>query len=267
MSVYATAALDPREVAEPHHGAKITTPPDINTERILLHRAEQTYEAGICLCSFPSGNSEEVLSLLSMEERQCLARFAFEKRALSYSVGRYAAKKALMMISNELPSNIHIENGIFNHPVVRNSGKDKYGVSISHTSELVAAVAFPDTHPLGIDIEKIDHTKVKIIEKELTVKEHIILEKHSSDIEYGELVISAWTIKEALSKILKTGLTTSLDVYEIIDFVKKRNHTVNSFKNFNQYKAITYNINNHICSLVVPKKSELQWKFVEGLFK
>lgn len=82
-----------------------------------------------------------------------------------------------------------------------------YDLSISHTEGLVV-VAVGKKHKIGIDVEKIHKVSDKIIEKYYSKAEKKAILQTQVNTEIVETKI--WTMKEAYSKCLGTGLNRDL---------------------------------------------------------
>lgn len=173
-------------------------------------------------------------------------------------MGRYAAKKALSLLTYEEPGDINIDHGVFNHPLVGSSrAAGRLEISITHCCDMGAALAFPAAHPMGIDMEIIDADKIPVIEGQLTSNEMEMLRDFETSSGYASLITAAWTIKESLSKIFRTGLMTPFYVYEIAKIESDNSIYTSYFKNFGQYKALSFLVHGYICSIACPKNSEL----------
>lgn len=99
-----------------------------------------------------------------------------------------------------------------------NIAKNKYGrpyfvnhneidVSISHTEGMVAVMVARGTK-VGIDVEKIHKINKKIVDKFYSELEKKMIYEENRDYETGETII--WTMKEAYSKYIGTGLNRNL---------------------------------------------------------
>jgi hypothetical protein len=68
-----------------------------------------------------------------------------------------------------------------------------------------------------------------------------------------------WTIKEALSKVLKTGMMTPMEIYQVnaIDQVLYNGFCVSTFTYFSQYKALSFPWKNTLCSIILPKETNI----------
>jgi len=171
-------------------------------------------------------------------------------------MGRYAAKQAVaaLCVEKDLRT-ISIEHGIFSQPVARNPWRQNIQVSITHCDDIGAAVAFPEAHPMGIDLEKVQDRHRAVLEKQLTAHEKTLFTSHFTS--YQEFLTALWTVKEGLSKILKTGLTTPFSIFEVAKIGSEADKTFFEFKNFIQYRATTINLNGYVLAIVFPKKSGL----------
>lgn len=95
-------------------------------------------------------------------------------------------------------------NSIFDFPVIIHPNIHNTNVSIAHTNHSAVAVAFPETHPVGIDIEDICDERSQTISTQLTDSEKSL----RTNLSISEALFNTilWTAKESLSKVLKTGL-------------------------------------------------------------
>lgn len=227
------------------------------TSKLLLKGMEETFKAGICICHLPiTADYLEVLQYLHSQELNYYETLTVEKRKKSYLLGRYSAKHAVSaLVGEENPQNILIKQGFFNHPIVINTNNQNVQVSISHCDDIGAAVAFPEAIPMGIDIELLDPNKTNVLESQMTEKEKKLIK--SFPYSYSAMLILLWTAKEALSKVLKTGMMTPFQVYEINYLTVKHSCIVSSFKNFTQYKGISFNLGCYVCTIVHPKSTEI----------
>ena len=223
-----------------------------------LQRPDEDFKAGICFCSFPDFlHHHEIGKVLHPQERDYYDTLTFEKRRKSYLVGRYAAKQAISALTgeNNKPWAILIQQGIFNQPIATIAHENNVQVSISHGAEIGAALAFPEAHPMGIDIENVNADRCRAMESQMTQAEKDMIKGPSRS--YERMLTVLWTVKEALSKILRTGLITPFQIYSVNNIESKSDHRVCYFENFGQYKAISFDVGASVCSLVLPKKTEI----------
>lgn len=174
-----------------------------------MQRIDLTTPAGHVACAFactsaPLDEFEAgTLHFLSARESARLTAMTSPRRRLGFLRGRRAAKDALRMLSGAGHSaRLHIEPGAFGQPVVEGAGE--LGVTLSHTDDAGVALAFPLTHPLGIDIEQVRPGNERALRAQLTDTEIASFVTPASD-PLARLT-ALWSIKEALSKLLGGGL-------------------------------------------------------------
>ncbi len=192
---------------------------------------------------------------LHPDELLLFENLRFEKLKTEFLTGRFTAKKTLSENFQE-PNlrNIILNKGVFNQPIVTYSKGSQTGISWSHSKMGTVALTFPIGHPMGIDIETINNDGIESILPQLTYHEKLMMK--FSHLDEGSFYLKLWTIKEALSKALTTGLTVPMSIYEISTMERKGNLYFSEFKNFIQYKAISFCTGGNICSLVLPSKTE-----------
>ncbi|PEU20734.1 hypothetical protein CN526_28045 [Bacillus wiedmannii] len=230
------------------------------TSELVLKQENKTYKTNICICYSSSINQYlETVKYLHSNERAYFLKLNVEKRVESYLAGRYAAKKALSnFIEDDKLDGILIKSGIFNQPIVVYPSEMNAQVSISHCDNLGAAIAFSEEIPIGIDIERISADRNDILGAQMTVREKGLtkLLSYPDEIVYTLF----WTAKEALSKILKTGLTTPLEIYEINKIEIKNGVVYSYFQNFSQYCTASVIFGQYIYSITYPKGADLSIK-------
>lgn len=226
---------------------------------LSLRRLTELKQGSLCLCRcFSPPTEAQVASLLTEEERGYYWRVGSEARRRSFLLGRFAAKKALSLFSGERPQRIRIRYGAFNNPLVSDldTEGERLELSISHSAELGAALVFPCCQQMGIDIEKVNADRSKVIESEMTSGE-LATFRRSSALDRDSMLTAAWTMKESIAKALKTGLMTPLSILEISEITQRSGAMESSFSNFHQYKANSFRIGDHFLSVALPKRTEL----------
>lgn len=221
-------------------------------------RSENIFKVTLCCCFFSCKEDyEEIIQHLHPQERNYYDTLAFGKRIRSYLLGRLVAKQAIAALTGEkILTHINIQYGIFKQPIVV-SDKQNIQVSITHCDDFGAAIAFPEAHPMGIDIEKINPHTADVLKRQITEAEEERI--HLSVLSYELGLTLLWTAKEALSKVLKTGLMTPFEVFEISKIEPHDNYIMCYYKNFAQYRVISFTIANYMCSIAHPLKSELSF--------
>jgi 4'-phosphopantetheinyl transferase len=200
--------------------------------------------------------NELARELLGPTEFAYFSTLPFGRRRQGYLLGRYAAKLALRDLLQESDLRIiEIARGVFDQPIVLFAQKQGWSVTISHADSLAFALAFPTGHPMGIDAERIDSTCFEAIFSQLSKREIGWIE--NADVEHKpKLATALWTSKEALSKILCTGLTSPLQIYSLAEFNLIRLGTWEGlFQNFGQYKAMASICSTYALSIVLPRRS------------
>ena len=195
------------------------------------------------------------VELLAKTEMAYFSTLRFAGRQGSYLLGRYAAKMALSEVLSEPDlSAIEVDRGVFEQPIVRCRRNDGWGVSISHTEGVAVALAYPEGHPMGVDLERIDPGQHQTIVSQLSEFEIGWLKLRSA--ERLQLAAALWAAKESLSKILRTGLMADIRVYDLAEFNSIDSRVwEGSFENFAQYKTRIWIGSNHVLSIALPKRS------------
>ncbi|MCE5294804.1 MAG: 4'-phosphopantetheinyl transferase superfamily protein [Chlamydiales bacterium] len=197
------------------------------------------YKATLAMIQAPlSRLVEQHNEYLHAEELAVFKDLKYEKRQHSYLLGRYVAKLALKhtFIGQDL-GRVFVAPGIFNFPVVYGL-QEKIQISLAHSEHFSAALVFPEAYPMGIDLEIEDAVNGEVIHSHLT-KHEKLLYTNELNIDTTRFVFVLWTAKEALGKVLKTGLTTPLNILEIKSIKVVRNGFQCLFTNFPQYQAFT----------------------------
>lgn len=185
--------------------------------------------------------------ILSPSELVRYESFGSSKRQREFVLGRFATKKALShFVEVEYLKEISIDTVTAGYPIISNESVARdYAVSISHSGDVAAAVAFNKNFSCGIDIESINESKKNTMAK---MSPEVLSDN-------AELLTIAWCAKEALGKASKTGLAIDRRMLEISDFSLVRDddmcvlHGYVSFKNFPEYKCIIKKVKNKILAL------------------
>ncbi|NOY00569.1 MAG: 4'-phosphopantetheinyl transferase superfamily protein [Verrucomicrobia bacterium] len=229
---------------------------------LKLVRDDRTYCGSLCLNRSSLTELEpQRHQFLSPSESKRWEKIPSDERRFSFLCGRIAAKKALNRLLPSIdPTAIDIEEGVFAQPVVSSTAAHGLQVSISHTGGIAGAIAFPEKHPMGLDIETTCSGEDPTIRSQLTEKEIKIHRELPYADPLGYTVM--WTIKESLSKVMKCGLTTPFSVFEIDDINSDGPVHLATFSNFAQYKALSVILNDVALSIVLPKQTDLNLEFL-----
>lgn len=229
----------------------------IYQKNILLFRAENSYSATLCMANKTyEALTHDTLLFLHPSEQKYYQTLAHHKRQYSYLLGRYCAKQALLMEPfNINPSDCAILPGVFGQPVVI-SWLSNVQVCIAHCDSLGIALAYPEAHPIGVDIEKIDIKNTPVIKEQMTRTELTRLAHALNNETFAATLL--WTAKEALSKIMRTGLMTPFSVLEISETWQEGGFIYSKFKNFHQYQACSFMMADYYVSIVYPHQTKLE---------
>ena len=220
-------------------------------EKIILTR--ENYQSKACI-SYVEASLPELQAhknFLSEQEKQTYQKFAFPKKQHSYLLGRLSAKLAVRKsLQHTDLQNIIIDSGVFEFPVINQVGLQ---VSISHSENKSVSIAFPEKHPMGIDLELIHPEKAEVVQAYLTNPETNLM---VDSLEATEKKLLLWTAKEALSKVLRTGLMIDFKFLEVEKISQSYSKSWElAFAHFKQYKAISFYFENYLLSIVLPKNT------------
>jgi len=196
-------------------------------------------------------------SFLHPNELSYFRKLEFPLRKTSFLLGRHAAKKALTAFLQESDaSHIEIGAGAFNQPVVKCKSSEIPGLTIAHCHDAAVAIAFQEGYPTGVDLEYIETNKRQVLESQFSAVElqRLKLLPEAEEDSYYLL----WTVKEALSKAIKCGLTVPFEILEVEQIVQQGTHAYAAFfRNFPQYQAYSWIRYRHVLSIVLPKSTQL----------
>ena len=194
-------------------------------------------------------------TLLHPLERSYYATIPAERRRNGYLLGRHAAKYALGAETRAVE--VCIEAGSMGQPVLTGPGCGGRELSISHQDALACAVAGPATTPITLDLEAVDPEHTEAILAKTTQRERALC-GIGLDGDTDEWATVLWTAKEALSKFLRCGLGCNLQVLEIGDLRKSAERLEGHFRNFPQYRFISWvPAPGYVLTLVLPAALEL----------
>ncbi|MGB3464994.1 MAG: 4'-phosphopantetheinyl transferase superfamily protein [Cyclobacteriaceae bacterium] len=220
-----------------------------------MQRKEGTFAIGLGAVRGNILSLTEELDKLHVNERNRFEEFKFDKRKHSYLLGRLASKYAISnLITDQGLHTISVTEGIFQFPVVEFLTSSHLQLSISHCDDIGLALAYPEAHPVGIDIEEINEKSTDALgsivnDAEVSLLQHLPL----SNVEGMSLI---WTAKEALSKIFRTGMMLSFSTLELSTIKSADEYLISEFKHAGQYKAYSFIYTGYAISIVIPGRSE-----------
>lgn len=218
-----------------------------------LYRPDKTDTAGFSIIKYNEDNLSAFLAALHPVEKERYETFAHSKRKNSYLLGRVAAKHAIsnFLKINIKPNEVHIDSGVFSFPVVRFSHPVQ--VSISHCQNIAIALAYDESHPLGVDLEQIDEKKADVIKSGLNPEELQLA--RSLNIAESVALTIIWSARESVSKILKTGITIDFKWLEINKLSSNGRTYESQFSQLMQYKVLSCISGAYVCSVALPRNT------------
>ena len=236
-------------------------PPRTAIEKFRLIREESVSWAAIGLSACADA---ELLSkrgdILHPRELEIFDSDTYGRWRCGYLRGRLCAKWALQTLHDGFDfRQVAIERGVFGQPIILSRTLTNIQVSLSHSGHWAAAVAFHEGHPMAIDIEVHAENKQDVILANMTVAEIDAIAATHLSTDMRPTVL--WTIKESLSKVLRTGLMSPFDIYAIDRITEEDGMIVSTFRNFAQYRCLSFSIGEVALSLTLPKRSRVDLDF------
>jgi 4'-phosphopantetheinyl transferase len=225
--------------------------------KIHMIREKHQFDASVGIVKGTLSYLEQYLNRLHSTESMIYQKIKYDLRKKSYLLGRLSAKEAILnLIEGNTPDLICIDSGVFHFPVVSGQNIQNIQVSISHCENIGMSIAFPEGHPMGVDIEKIDSNKLDVILSQITEREKRLVERNVIDDTTG--MYSIFSAKEALSKIIRTGMMIDFRFLEVDSFKEEQGWLKFTFTHFGQYQALIYPLEAFVISFVLPKRTSIQ---------
>ena len=195
-------------------------------ERIMVVRGFEMVEAGplppggsfeppkggwgvAVIARVKASTADSSESMLSAAERAVLSTRGNERRIADRILGRLAAKQAVVELTGRDPSHFQITNRPSGEPVVSaDDGRPVPHISISHGEAIAAAT---ENGRVGIDLEVVEVRAPSFAETWFRSEERILC---AGDPRRESQV---WAIKEAVLKVLGTGLRLDPKSVEVLD--------------------------------------------------
>jgi 4'-phosphopantetheinyl transferase len=227
----------------------------------ILHLTREARNFDIVLGGASESDYSQIVAqaadFLASAEASYFGGLRFIRRQKSYLLGRYAAKLALEQALNEPDLKaLEIVPGAFGQPLVAYGSKTTPGIGISHCAGFAVALTFPLGHPMGIDLERIEPDREATIRTQLSRRE---LQWVDLDLPQRlALTTLIWTVKEALSKTLTTGLMSPIEIYHLSEFnLIGKEVWEGFFEKFGQYRFVGWLVGRHAMSIVLPKNTKI----------
>ncbi|ETX03667.1 MAG: hypothetical protein ETSY1_46535 (plasmid) [Candidatus Entotheonella factor] len=109
---------------------------------------------------------------------------------------------------------------------------------------------------MGLDVESIDEANTQAMKSQMTSNElGAFLDLMESEIA-GLTVM--WSAKEALSKILRCGLTCPFELLAISSLCQNEDYYEGEYLNFKQYKFQSWVMETAVCTVVLPRRTQIE---------
>lgn len=196
-------------------------------------------------------------SWLHSEESLYYESNLVDKRKNSFLLGRICAKISYLQANpDQSRSKINIKTGVFKDPILQNPSPIQWQIGITHSNKIAAAIAFPATHPMAIDIEEWDTKRTKTMKTQCRSEELHALEQLGLTNDVACTV--CWTAKEAISKALRTGMTSPFELFGIKSVEKHSDGGFSGlFVNYCQYQFRSWILEDKVLCLVLPKRTRI----------
>lgn len=180
-----------------------------------------------------------------------------EKRRKEFVLGRCACKLAASAYLNEpFFSRLVINAGVFGQPILRFHSDRHPELSITHTDTIALAVASEPGCPIGVDIERLTDRDTRFLAEQVTQNDLRELAGLALDTKHAYLRV--WTIKEALSKVLRCGITVPFALLELQSpSVMDANSFCCGYKNFPQYLCYSWSLGQYMIAIAAPRSVSL----------
>ena len=224
--------------------------------RLTLVRDRGTDLAALALWHGPDDLPDDLASALALhpDEIERLQGMRHAGRRRDFALGRHVARCAVSSLAGaHATRDSPIAVGVFGQPVLGGPAAPHLDVSLGHADGLVAAVAFPRSHPLGLDVEGLDFGRAATMMAHISTRERELL--GGLELDELEMLTRLWTAKEALSKALRTGLTLPLELYEAMSAERDGERVRFTFTTFRQYAAETLAGRTHCLALCLPRRT------------
>ena len=236
-------------------------PADQRAQSLTLDHPDRPFQAWIAFAdaSDLQPPATALAAFLDDSEHAQASAFQFPRRRKAFLLGRLAAKLALAPFLSETDrTKIRLTRGVFGQPLVEYPLLHHAEITLSHTESFAVALAFPRAHPMGIDLETIDPGRAETIKSELKFSPAEKQWLHSSAVEPSSAYVMLWTIREALGKALRTGLTCPPELLAAGSLTHLAPACWESHsKNFAQYKCLSWLHENQAFSIALPKATEM----------
>jgi 4'-phosphopantetheinyl transferase len=212
--------------------------------------------------SFGSGYGaaqEAAVSFLHPREFGRWSGLKFPIRRRSYLLGRRAAKAALAVcFPNFSPTSIEVASGVFGQPYMGAGSPVTAEISLAHAHDAAVALVCPAGHPAGVDLEVIDPARASVARSSCTPSELNVVQRLGLPEAASSFLL--WSVREALGKALRCGLAVPFENLAVDSVEGREGHYESLFAHFPPFRAHSWVLGDHVLSIVLPKKTTLDFE-------
>lgn len=220
---------------------RLNTP--ISQQRIALQiqHGERNIPVSLAIVQATSTIDPQAGTVLHPAEIQRASALTATLRRQSYLLGRLAAKTALTDIHPaNSPETYAITTGHLGQPLLDSPDTSQTRISIAHTSQYGAALAYPAHTPMGLDIEELrenvgPNKHGEIAYEQCNNNEKQQIAQSALDPHQGALLL--WCMKESLAKTLGCGLAVDFAIYALDQLRELDGIWQGSFQHFHALHA------------------------------
>jgi 4'-phosphopantetheinyl transferase len=163
----------------------------------------------------PPAPYEELRCLLSTSERKRAARFRFEEDERRYSVARSTLRILLGAALGRAPGDLEFSMGIHGKPALEPAGFEDLQFNVSHAGRWIL-IGLSQDGRIGVDVERLrPMADLEGIAARFFAPGEIGVMSALPEEERLDAFFTCWTRKEAFIKADGTGLSLSLDSFEV----------------------------------------------------
>ena len=197
---------------------------------------------------------------LTERELELAGGFRFQPRREAFLLGRLAAKAALGALCGEKDwGRIKVGAGVFGQPLAAHAGQGGVETSLSHSGREAVALAFPREFPMGVDWEVVDAARAQTARTEGGLSAEERAWAGSGELAEAPALVMLWTLREALAKTLRCGITCPLEFLgaDRVERLAERAWEAR-YRSFHQYKALSWAGRGRVLSVTLPRAAELR---------
>jgi len=162
----------------------------------------------------PLSSGANLDNLLSIQERNRAARFAFERDSLRFRLCRAMLRLGLGWYLQRSPRDIELAAGAWGKPFLTDGSELRFNVT---HSEGLGLIAFTTVGEVGIDVESLDRPvdAVDIASTYFSRSELAMIADGTTLRERVRKFLCLWTRKEAVLKAAGYGIAFGLDTVDV----------------------------------------------------